>query len=485
MIADLSELPWLISSHRIGRCLHAFVFALVSILLIAVLDTESSGQPPEPEQTTYRIGHFAIDATMPIGHRCMGVLPQKSLAIADTLELHGFVLLGSGEPIVVVAIDWCEIRNASYDEWRSRLATVAGTSPQRVLVSSLHQHDAPVIDAGAQDLLDQVGLTNELFDREFHEDVLRRAEESLRQAIDEAQAITHIGYAESIVRDVASNRRVVDANGRVSFARGSSSGREAFFRETDTGLIDPLLRTISFWDGERCLVEYHAYATHPMSYYGRGEVSSDFVGLARKRLARFDRSIHPIYVSGCSGDVTAGKYNDGSPQAREELIQKIYDAMLANREQAKKQPLLLGWSFRSVALELEYSRVPSLQREVMDRELQDGSLPTEKRILAAMGLASWQRSVERKQPIDVPCVDFGIARLVLFPGESFVGYQSIAQDLSGDVPLVPVGYGECWTGYVPTEAAFADGFNESWLWVAPSSQTRIEKALRELLDLNR
>jgi hypothetical protein len=342
-----------------------------------------------------------------------------------------------------------------------------------------------VIDAGAQDLLDQVGLTNELFDRGFHEDVLRRAEESLRQAIAEAQAITHIGYAESIVRDVASNRRVVDANGRVSFARGSSSGREAFFRETDTGLIDPLLRTISFWDGERCLVEYHAYATHPMSYYGRGEVSSDFVGLARKRLARTDRSIHPIYASGCSGDVTAGKYNDGSPQAREELIQKIHDAMLANREQAKKQPLLLGWSFRSVALELEYSRVPSLQREVMDRELQDGSLPTEKRILAAMGLASWQRSVERKQPIDVPCVDFGIARLVLFPGESFVGYQQIAQDLSGDVPLVPVGYGECWTGYVPTEAAFADGFNESWLWVAPGSQSRIENGLRELLDRNR
>jgi hypothetical protein len=222
-----------------------------------------------------------------------------------------------------------------------------------------------------------------------------------------------------------------------------------------------------------------------MSYYGRGEVSSDFVGLARKRLARTDRSIHPIYASGCSGDVTAGKYNDGSPQAREELIQKIHDAMLANREQAKKQPLLLGWSFRSVALELEYSRVPSLQREVMDRELQDGSLPIEKRILAAMGLASWQRSVERKQPIDVPCVDFGIARLVLFPGESFVGYQHIAQDLSGDVPLVPVGYGECWTGYVPTEAAFADGFNESWLWVAPGSQSRIENGLRELLDRNR
>ncbi len=26
------------------------------------------------------------------------------------------------------------------------------------------------------------------------------------------------------------------------------------------------------------MVEYHAYATHPMSYYGKGEVTSDFVG---------------------------------------------------------------------------------------------------------------------------------------------------------------------------------------------------------------
>jgi hypothetical protein len=452
---------------------------------MAVLHGSGSGQSPEPERPPYRIGHFAMDATIPIGHRCMGVLPQKSLAIADSLELHGFVLLGSGEPIVVVAIDWCEIRNASYDTWRARLAKVAETTPQRVLVSSLHQHDAPVIDAGAQDLLDQVGLTNELFDRDFHEDVLRRAEDALRLAIDEAQSITHIGYAESKVLNVASNRRVVDADGRVSFTRGSSSGREAFFRETDAGFIDPLLRTISFWDENRCLVEYHAYATHPMSYYGRGEVSSDFVGLARKQLARIDRSIHPIYASGCSGDVTAGKYNDGSPQAREELTQKIYGAMLANREKTIKHPLLHGWGFRSVPLELEYTQSPTLQREVMDRELRDGGLPTEKRILAAMGLASWQRSVERKQPIDVPCVDFGIARLVLFPGESFVGYQQIAQDLNGDVPVVPVGYGECWTGYVPTEAAFADGFSESWLWVARGSQTRIENVLRELFDRHR
>jgi hypothetical protein len=82
----------------------------------------------------------------------------------------------------------------------------------------------------------------------------------------------------------------------------------------------------------------------------------------------------------------------------------------------------------------------------------------------------------------MPCVDLGIARLVLFPGESFVGYQQIAQSISGATPLLSVGYGECWTGYVPTDSAFEDRFDESWLWIAPGAQGRIEQVLQDLLD---
>jgi hypothetical protein len=77
-------------------------------------------------------------------------------------------------------------------------------------------------------------------------------------------------------------------------------------------------------------------------------------------------------------------------------------------------------------------------------------------------------------------IDFGISRLVLFPGESFVGYQHIVQEYSRGCPVIPVGYGECWTGYLPTESAFRDGFNESWLWVSPGSEDRIRAALSKL-----
>lgn len=455
-------------------------FAVWTLILYSIAGGQVVAQEVEP-----KLGHFMIDATIPLGHRCMGILPTKSQSISDGLELHGFVLLGQEPPIVVVAIDWCEIRNQSYDEWQLRLAKVAKTLPERVLVSSLHQHDAPVIDSGAQDLLDQVGLQNELYDRSFHEEVLSRAEQALSAAIEDARPVTHIGYAESVVSDVASNRRIVDGSGNVNFSRGSSSGRDPIFRQAPVGLIDPMMRTISFWSQNRCLVEYHAYATHPMSYYGRGEVTSDFVGLARKRLARLDRSIHPIYASGCSGDVTAGKFNDGSVEAREDLTRKIYDAMLANRKGVKKEPVPKTWGFRNLPLELSYSHAAPLQKEAMERVLQDRSMTVEKRILAAMGLSSWDRVQIRKQSIGMPSIDFGIARMVLFPGESFVGYQPIAQSFSGSVPVLPVGYGECWTGYVPTDAAFKDGFEESWLWVAPGAQERIERVLKDLLAPSR
>ena len=44
------------------------------------------------------------------------------------------------------------------------------------------------------------------------------------------------------------------------------------------GLIDPMLKTVAFYSGDEKIVACHYYATHPMSHYGKGDVSSDFPG---------------------------------------------------------------------------------------------------------------------------------------------------------------------------------------------------------------
>lgn len=411
----------------------------------------------------------------------MGILPTKSKRIIDRLYAHGFVLLSDQQPIVFCAVDWCEIRNGSYEAWRLALATAANTSKERVLLSSIHQHDAPVVDNDAARLLKQVGLDNELFDQAFHDRTIHRVAALLKQSLPEARPVTRIGVGKARVDRIASNRRVVSSKtGRISFSRGSSSGRVAEFAAAPVGSIDPDLKTISFWNKDQPLLAMHSYATHPMSYYGKGEVSSDFVGLARLKLQREDKTVRQIYFSGCSGDVTAGKFNNGSPESRKVLTQRLYTAMKTAWRKQKFFPLEKV-SFNNEKIELPFHEKPSLKRKNLMNALNDDSLSTEKRILAAMGLASLNR-VQSRLAIDLPSVDFGPVRVILFPGESFVGFQLLAQKMSNDQTVFAIGYGECWPGYIPTKSAFADGFADSWLWAGEGSEDVIRNALQKLIE---
>jgi hypothetical protein len=114
-----------------------------------------AGELPGAGAARYRLATFAADVTPPVGHALMGggILPART--IDDPLFAHGFVLLGAGKPVVLAAVDWCEIRNDAHERWRAALAQAAQTSPERVLVTCIHQHDAPVADLEAQRILQQ------------------------------------------------------------------------------------------------------------------------------------------------------------------------------------------------------------------------------------------------------------------------------------------------------------------------------------------
>lgn len=453
-----------------------------NIGLIAAIAFGAASRPSwaaEEGDTEVRIARFSADVTIPLGHRCMGILPTKAAKIVDPLQVHGIVLLGPERPIVVAAFDWCEIRNQSYDDWRTTLADAAGTTPERVLVCSLHQHDAPVIDRGAQRLLDEVGLPGELFDTAFHDDCLTRVSQAVRDCLRTTRPVTHIGIGTARVDDVASNRRVVHLDGRVRFDRYSAAGNDPFDADAPEGLIDPMLKTISFWNGNQPLMAINHYAVHPMSYYGRGGVSYDFVGIARERRRR-ESGVPQIYVSGCSGDVVAGKYNGGSIDDRQKLADRLRDAMRRAWETTEREPVRSP-RLRNSTLELPFHESDTFSKEAMLKTLHDEQEKISERILAAMGISSRLR-IEAGRAIDLPCIDLGPAQIVLLPGEAFVGYQVMAQQMRPDALVMPIGYGECWPGYIPTDAAFEDGFGHSWRWAGPGSEAAMRSALRDVLE---
>jgi hypothetical protein len=432
------------------------------------------------EKGAYRLAMFSADVTAPIGHAMMGGGIKPAERVDDPLEMHGIVLLGTDKPIVIAAIDWCEIRNDAYDRWRDALAEAAGTDRQRVVFSSIHQHDAPVADLTAQRLLDQHGLDKALCDLMYHEQCVQRAAKALRESLGQAKRITHVGAGQGKAEKVTSNRRIVAADGSVSFSRGSATG-DPKLRAEPPGTIDPWLKTVSFWDGETPVAALHCFAVHPMSYYGRGGISADFVGMARRKRQADDPNIKQIYFSGCSGDVTVGKYNDGDTANRPILAERLYQAMVAAWKDTNRSPID-GIGFRSVPLQLEPKHSAGFSEEEMKKQLADTSGKTFDRILAAMGL-SWRQRVATGQPIDVPVVDFGAAQILLMPAESFVGYQLMAQAIRPESFVMTIGYGECGPGYIPTDAASEERFNvtHSWCWVAPRAEAPMLAAMRKAL----
>ena len=282
---------------------------------------------------------FEADVTPPLGHALMGGGIAAAKEIKDPLSAHGFVLLGAGQPIVFVAVDWCEIRNEAYSRWQTVLAKAAHTNPNRILVTSVHQHDAPVADLEAERILKSNHLQGSVCDLEFHEQAVQRVAVALRRGLEKPRRISEIGLGQAKVEQVGSNRRYVTSDGQVKFNRTSAT-RDPSIREKPEGIIDPWLKTLSFWDGEDPVAALSCYATHPMSYYGRGGVSSDFIGIGASETTQEDNPrVAQIYASGCSGNVTAGKYNDGSPENRSLLADRMYQAMVTAWKTTRRYPL--------------------------------------------------------------------------------------------------------------------------------------------------
>jgi len=426
-----------------------------------------------------RLSVFNEDVTVPLGHPLMGGGIEPAKSVADPLGARGIVLEGAGPTIVLAAVDWCEIRNEAYDRWRAELAAAAGTTADHVLIASVHQHDAPVADLRAEQILRKHHLQGSICDPEFHEQAVQRVAAAVAQARKSSRRVTQLGLGRARVDRIASNRRYLTTAGEVRYDRMSNT-RDAAARAADEGTIDPWVKTLSFWDGEQPLAAISAYATHPMSAYGQGLVSSDFVGLARQRRQADDPRVQQIYFSGCSGNVTAGKYNDGAPLNRAELADRLYQGMRTAWKETRRVPLA-GWQVRVVPLKLEPRAADGFTAAELTAQLTPEQKPFAQ-CLAAMGL-SWRERLAGGRQLEVPAVDFGPAQFLLLPGESYVEYQLYAQEQRPDSLVVVAGYGECATGYIPIERAWRehDGNLRDWCWVAPGAEEPLKAAIRQAL----
>ena len=70
-------------------------------------------------------------------------------------------------------------------------------------------------------------------------------------------------------------------------------------------------------------------------------------------------------MSGCSGDVTAGKYNDGTHETRLVLVDRMYQAMVKAWDKTKRMPLK-EIAFRNTTFELKFHPNPNLRTDELE-----------------------------------------------------------------------------------------------------------------------
>ena len=430
------------------------------------------------DSAKFRIATFHFDVTPPVGHPLCGGWIRPVLDIADGLQAIGFLVLGAGKPIVVCAVDWTGILNDAHIAWRSVLAEAAGTTPDRVAVQCVHQHDAPFVCLHAEKLIAEQQAGLRVVEAEFFRTCLGRARETVTAALREVRPLTHVAHGEGRVEKVAGNRRVaLGPDGRVRKMRGSGC-REAELIAMPEGLIDPMLKTVAFYDGPEKIASCHYYATHPMSHYGKGQVSSDFVGLARKQRQREEPGCMHIYFTGCAGNVAAGKYNDGSPEARVQLTQRIYDGIVASEKSLKPAPIgSVSWKTHDILPPTNAVFTAGNLREIVANT---ENVPAN-RIRSAMTLG-WMQRVENRTPIVLSALHVDDIAMLHLPAECFVEYQLRAQQLAPDRFIATAAYGDGGPWYIPVKEEYPKGgYEVSAANCSDEVDSILSAGIRELL----
>ncbi|MFH1921282.1 MAG: hypothetical protein ABIP48_15555 [Planctomycetota bacterium] len=451
---------------------------LVRVLSLVFLASCFAGSPMHAaEASPLRVATFQCDVTPPLGEAIYSSY-QPLAKVEHPLLAKGIVLDDGRRRYVLCSVDWCELCNSTHTLFRRKMAEAAGTEITYAAVQTIHQHTAPLGDGDAFKLLDQTENAPPHLAPRFFEEAADRVGAAVKESLARLEPFDAVGIGQAKVEGVASSRRVPAEGGGIRVRW--SSCRDPDLRAQPEGYIDPYLKTITLARGDKPLVRLHYYATHPQSFYGDPRASYDFPGMAREAVQEKE-GVFQIYFNGCGGDVTAGKYNDGSPEARDALAAHLLAGMEASIASTRLEPATaIEW--RTVPLLLPLRTDARHSPDAARKALANTQLAASTRIYRG---AMWLAFSERiEEPIELSALRIGPARILHLPGESMVEFQLYAQRMMPDGFVAVAAYGDCGPGYICTEKAFEEGgYEPTDSLVAPQSESILKTAIRQLLGV--
>lgn len=424
-----------------------------------------------------QIAFFKVDVTPPVGAQMAYGLNKK---IDTPIFIRGLIINDGSTRAVIVSCDFVYVWGQTWFEWRKAIADAAGTSEDRVFLHSIHQHDSMRISPQWNEFTRKFG--QEAVSEDYCRDTLKKLRTSVASAVNgEWHDVSKLMTAERRLSGLAANRRMLDENNKW-FATRYSMCADPKLRALPVGTIDPLLRTIAFSgkDG-KIIAALHFYAAHPMAAYRREMVGQDVPGVALDYVEKeFDKATFNIYLNGCGGNISFGKYQLGNNKEKslEVLGRRLGEGLVANLKNLEEKPL---GKLSFVNADFKFPLNPELTEEILLKQVGksiDGA-PDLKAISRLVIVRNWKEW----QTCSISRLSIGNeVNMLSLPGEMCVEYQLYAQSIVPEEFLACAAYGNATYTYIPTAKMFSEGGYEPGRSITtPEVEDNLKKAIYKVL----
>lgn len=417
--------------------------------------------------------------TPPLGTPLAGLFHfRAATAVESDLTIRTLVLRNDTTTVALIVCDLICLPGDQVATARSRIAQRTGIPHDHVMISCTHTHSGPA--------------TRDLLISEADADYLRWVVDQIAESVAVAQSRlvpATVASGAATIDGVCFNRRFLMRDGTVVFNPGVHNPNIV----RPVGPVDPTVTSLLIEDLQGNPIAL--WANLALHYVGTDDectISSDYFGFFARCIEEWlGRSCTGMLTNGASGDinnvdVTAAVANSGTHRAKMVARTVAAAAIQASAMQRRNgTPRLRG---QTIPFELKRRPITSDDRLLANQILAtpEGTDPP----LASFSFVRGQpipRSQRRHYASEVlhvarlpasrmtelQLIEIGDLTLVGLPGEIFVEFGiDLKRRLPATMTAV-VSLANDYVGYVPTQAAFAQGAYESWAarsaWTAPGT----------------
>ena len=249
--------------------------------------------------------------TPPLGTPCSLGGDNEAEEIFDDIYTRVICLKDGNEVLFIVSAEILSLSVEDIADIENAVGKTIGIKNFQIVVHATHTHQAPNVRYHIVSDINKDGY--QAVSEKYYRYFLKQNANAAKEALENLTELDSVGYGESEIQNIESNRRIIAPDGKL-IMRYSRPSKE--LKELPEGHIDPKVRCLVLKrEGEKDVVwiNYHG---HPTCTGGDEApyVTGDFPGWALHVLKKEMPDYEYIYMTGPHGNLNPGKYITGDPK---------------------------------------------------------------------------------------------------------------------------------------------------------------------------